>query len=149
MAVGTISVWQDGRVAQKQADGTWVRVSHLLRDDLWKRDEGTCGICGEPVDREDFHVDHIRPIAFGGSDCIENLQLAHPVCNLRKGSGHAGVTRQALQTIKDVNIAGLPDDVLAPFVEEYRRRLACCPCRTCEGRRRRDAEYRARKRAAA
>ncbi|HRJ02170.1 MAG TPA: HNH endonuclease signature motif containing protein [Hyphomonas sp.] len=30
--------------------------------------------------------DHIRPRAAGGSDSAENLQLAHGVCNRRKGS---------------------------------------------------------------
>ena len=52
-----------------------------------------CGICGRPVDKARKYpdplapsVDHIVPIARGGhpSD-IENLQLAHWICNERKG----------------------------------------------------------------
>lgn len=51
-----------------------------------------CGICGQPVDFDLKYpnplaatVDHIVPIAKGGHpSAIENLQLAHWICNRRK-----------------------------------------------------------------
>lgn len=50
-----------------------------------------CGICGFRVDltlhhRDPFapQIDHIVPFAKGGSHDIENLQLAHYRCNVRK-----------------------------------------------------------------
>jgi 5-methylcytosine-specific restriction endonuclease McrA len=52
---------------------------------------GTCGICGEPIFRCFKHphsfslsVDHILPLARGGSDALTNKQLAHLGCNSRK-----------------------------------------------------------------
>lgn len=54
--------------------------------DLLLRDGSVCGICGGPLDpiREEFHVDHIRPAAHGGTNDLSNLQLAHPLCNISK-----------------------------------------------------------------
>ena len=50
-----------------------------------------CGICGQPVDRSlkfpdpmSPTVDHIIPCARGGSDDLDNLQLAHRRCNRNK-----------------------------------------------------------------
>lgn len=51
-----------------------------------RRDRGICGICWRPVDPDDFHVDHIYPVILGGSDAMDNLQTAHPLCNLVKGA---------------------------------------------------------------
>jgi 5-methylcytosine-specific restriction endonuclease McrA len=47
--------------------------------------DGLCGICGEDVDPFDYHIDHIVPIPDGGDHCYENVQLAHPSCNVEKG----------------------------------------------------------------
>jgi 5-methylcytosine-specific restriction endonuclease McrA len=49
-----------------------------------ERDDGVCGICGGDVDPEDFHVDHIIPLARGGEHRYANVQPAHPWCNLSK-----------------------------------------------------------------
>lgn len=42
-----------------------------------------CGICYLLIEGA-FHIDHITPISKGGLHEIENLQLAHPFCNLSK-----------------------------------------------------------------
>ena len=54
--------------------------------EVWMRAGGVCGICSEPVELSDFHVDHIQPIVLGGEHSYANTQPAHPVCNLRKGT---------------------------------------------------------------
>jgi 5-methylcytosine-specific restriction endonuclease McrA len=51
-----------------------------------ERDDGHCGICGEPVSVADQSLDHIVPIARGGTHEPANVQLAHRVCNSRKGA---------------------------------------------------------------
>ena len=50
-----------------------------------KRDEGTCGICREPI-TGDWHIDHIVPLARGGEHSYKNTQAAHPLCNMSKGA---------------------------------------------------------------
>jgi len=57
-----------------------------------ERTNWTCGICGEPIDRTKSHpdsgygsIDHIVPLAIGGTNDEENLQIAHLLCNLQKG----------------------------------------------------------------
>ena len=62
-----------------------------LRLAIAERTDWNCGICGVPVDRRLMHpdpgygsIDHIVPLAAGGSNDPENLQIAHLLCNLRK-----------------------------------------------------------------
>lgn len=46
---------------------------------------GICALCLlAPLTA--YHVDHIIPLARGGSNWIENIQLTCPPCNLRKGA---------------------------------------------------------------
>lgn len=56
-----------------------------------------CHICGTAIDLEaprqngkvgwekGLHLDHVMPIALGGSDEIANVRPAHGLCNIRKG----------------------------------------------------------------
>lgn len=52
---------------------------------IWERDGGICGICKGPADPDDWHLDHIMPLARGGEHRRENVQVSHPLCNWRKG----------------------------------------------------------------
>lgn len=45
--------------------------------------ENNCAYCDKPL--EDYHLEHIRPIAVGGTNNIENLCIACPRCNLLCG----------------------------------------------------------------
>lgn len=64
--------------------------------EVYERDGWVCGICGEPVDANLKHpnplspsLDHIVPLALGGRHSRANTQLAHLVCNVRKGAREA------------------------------------------------------------
>lgn len=55
-------------------------------------DEPPCGICRQPInytlphqDPRSFVVDHIIPLALGGTDTLDNKQAAHRKCNRDKG----------------------------------------------------------------
>lgn len=57
------------------------------------RDGWGCGICGEFIDENVRHpdprsasVDHVVPLALGGLDTLENVRLAHLVCNASRGA---------------------------------------------------------------
>jgi 5-methylcytosine-specific restriction endonuclease McrA len=47
---------------------------------------GICAICSMPVIYEPAHIDHIVPLAAGGSHTQDNLQFTHARCNLAKGA---------------------------------------------------------------
>ena len=59
-----------------------------IPDDVWlaviQRDHGLCRYCGRPA--RPLHLDHVVPLAKGGTTVIENLVLACRSCNLRKGT---------------------------------------------------------------
>jgi 5-methylcytosine-specific restriction endonuclease McrA len=46
-----------------------------------------CHICSMViVDRSDLHMDHVIPLALGGTHTRDNIKPAHALCNLRKGA---------------------------------------------------------------
>lgn len=49
--------------------------------------KGRCACCGEPLQGK-YHADHNMPLALGGSNTDDNMQLLHPKCNLQKGAKH-------------------------------------------------------------
>lgn len=51
---------------------------------LHARDNGRCGICGEPVEITEMDIDHIVQLAEGGSDDPSNLRVTHAPCNRRR-----------------------------------------------------------------
>ena len=51
-----------------------------------------CWICGEPVAPDDATLEHIKPLADGGSSHIENLAISHGACNHGR---HAKAGREA------------------------------------------------------
>jgi len=61
------------------------RVSRIA---IYQRDDWTCHICGDPVDRDAVVpdlaapvLDHVVPLARGGSHSDDNLKTAHFYCN--------------------------------------------------------------------
>lgn len=61
--------------------------------DVFNRDGWVCGICSEPVSVEAVYpdplsasLDHVVPLSLGGAHSLENVQLAHLSCNVRKGA---------------------------------------------------------------
>lgn len=61
-------------------------IPKSLRDYVIERDEYVCGLCGGEVEPDDVHLDHIVPVTHGGQNEAGNLQVAHSICNLRKGN---------------------------------------------------------------
>ena len=55
-----------------------------------ERDGMICGICHEPVSEGTLSFDHIIALANGGPHTQDNLQVAHRICNSRKGSSKPG-----------------------------------------------------------
>jgi 5-methylcytosine-specific restriction enzyme A len=58
-----------------------------IRAHILKRDNYTCQNCGR-TDCCSPHIDHIKPVALGGTNDLENLQVLCANCNLTKGRRH-------------------------------------------------------------
>lgn len=78
----------------------WERFSHIRRareigaegkftkaevEALFQRQRGKCAYCAKPI-RNGYHVDHVIPLARGGTNWIANIALACAKCNITKGA---------------------------------------------------------------
>ena len=73
------------KIARRRARQRQVTVGEIDYRRVIARCEWTCGICGCPIEGA-YHFDHIMPLAAGGPHTEENLQMAHPRCNVMKGA---------------------------------------------------------------
>jgi 5-methylcytosine-specific restriction endonuclease McrA len=53
---------------------------------VFDRDGWVCHLCKEPVLRDDASLDHVLPLARGGSHTYDNVATAHVHCNIVRGS---------------------------------------------------------------
>ena len=56
------------------------------RSEIYIRDKGRCGICGEFIPLNEFTIDHIIPISKGGTYDYDNLQCCCFKCNQLKSN---------------------------------------------------------------
>lgn len=61
-------------------------LSKRVRFEVFKRDSFTCQYCGKQPPEVILHVDHIAPVAEGGSDDFDNLITSCQDCNLGKAA---------------------------------------------------------------
>ena len=54
----------------------------IIVDFLIKRDGLVCGICKQSLEGSVFHINHKIPVALGGTDTMDNVDLTHPKCNI-------------------------------------------------------------------
>jgi len=74
------------RARMKNAEGRLDKrmIQQVYEDNVKRFGQLTCYLCFQPVSFADASIDHRVPIARGGSNLYENLQIAHLTCNLRK-----------------------------------------------------------------
>lgn len=108
-------------------------VSKRTRFEVLKRDNHTCRYCGATAPDATLTVDHVTPIALGGTDDPSNLVAACRDCNAGKSSTtpadglvvdvredalrHAELTRQAYEVL--VQRMGERDDYIDEWAEAY------------------------------
>lgn len=75
---------QNRRARKRKNGGT---LSKGLAEKLFKLQKGKCPCCKQSLG-DDYHLDHIVPLALGGSNTDDNIQLLRLVCNLQKNAKH-------------------------------------------------------------
>lgn len=81
-----------------------------------------CYICGFHVELDEIHVDHVFPVAKGGTNDIGNLMPAHRLCNIRKGDKlNFPITRRDL-IASTAHIEAIPRNLTAQVRPEWESR---------------------------
>jgi 5-methylcytosine-specific restriction endonuclease McrA len=75
------------------------QVEPVNREIVAARDGWRCGICGGKVTRATWSMDHVVPLARGGSHTYLNVVLAHIRCNSRRGAGRRPVQAPLFATL--------------------------------------------------
>lgn len=70
-------------------------VSKRLRYEIFRRDNHTCRYCGASAPHVPLRVDHVTPVALGGTDTPENLVTSCEPCNSGKSSASPDATHVA------------------------------------------------------
>lgn len=68
-------------------------MQRWLEQLVFARAEGRCEYCQRPAwsSSVTFAIDHVRPVQHGGATAADNLALACPSCNLKKGPNLSAV----------------------------------------------------------
>jgi 5-methylcytosine-specific restriction endonuclease McrA len=74
--------YHHNRAARLQANGG--QLSKDLADKLMRHQRGLCINCREKLSVTGYQLDHIVPVALGGANADENIQLLCPPCNSSK-----------------------------------------------------------------
>lgn len=70
------------RAAEEAVEGSRrQRIPDDVRAFVWQRDEGRCVRCGS---EDDLQFDHVIPVAKGGGNAAENVQVLCGACNRAK-----------------------------------------------------------------
>lgn len=71
-------------------------ISKKVRFDVFKRDSFACQYCGATPPGAVLHIDHIHPVAEGGTNHSDNLVTACSSCNLGKAATPLSVVPKSL-----------------------------------------------------
>ena len=66
-----------------------------VRQAIYDRSGGHCGICGVEIAPDNWHADYVIPVAFGGESTLANGQALCQPCNAAKGRLEAKMALRA------------------------------------------------------
>jgi 5-methylcytosine-specific restriction endonuclease McrA len=90
---GYMTAWK--KLNSEKVKARKIASSKRRRAWLFQVQGGRCAICGQRLGKS-THIDHIVPLALGGSNARSNLQLTHPDCNLAKRARDPFIHAQSL-----------------------------------------------------
>jgi DNA-directed RNA polymerase subunit RPC12/RpoP len=78
------------------------KVSAALRRTVWDRAGSRCEYCGaaECFSPVGFHCEHVVAVQHKGKSVIDNLAVACPACNYRKGTNLTGIDELSGQVVR-------------------------------------------------
>ena len=99
-------------------------VTKRTRYEVLKRDNHTCRYCGASAPDFPLRIDHVTPVALGGSDSPDNLVAACQDCNAGKSSTspNADVVEDVKQA--DIKWAGAIKRVASARARQHKKRDA-------------------------
>lgn len=96
------SAARKGALSRALGNGFGIRTELVRPHRVWARDDYTCHICGLPTVERGVPglepvLDHVRPVANGGTHTYDNIRCAHALCNSVKSDSLANPdTRRAV-----------------------------------------------------
>jgi len=105
-------------------------VSKRTRFEVLKRDNHTCRYCGATVPDAVLTVDHVTPVALGGSDDPSNLVAACRDCNAGKSSTSPDAA--VVEDVKQVDIQWANAMRRAAAIRQRARKRKLDYCRAFE-----------------
>lgn len=94
-------------------------IPRKLRHEVFKRDGYRCRECGATNKQTRLHIDHIIPVAKGGTNDLSNLQTLCEECNVAKATDEwVGGVSQDDVILKSSVLPGIPLYDFEPMSEE-------------------------------
>lgn len=94
-----------------------ITMTKNIRLIIFEKYNGRCAYCGREIKAIQFHVDHIQPKCFGGTDELDNLNPSCSSCNNYKLNYTIEEFRAALKKL-------FSDEVEYLFKSSGKRKLA-------------------------
>lgn len=91
-------------------------IPKTTRDIVYENGHGICAICGRPVMKNNFTIDHIIPLSRGGKNKISNYQIACSDCNRLKGGRMDNELTKSLASILYNQIQKSPNDEVSDIL---------------------------------
>jgi len=86
LVVVFLIIWAKQNADDEDANKLTPARRRTAKSWLFHKQEEKCNYCGRKLSEEYFELDHIEPIARGGEDRLDNLQLLCSPCNKRKAT---------------------------------------------------------------
>lgn len=98
-------------------------VSKRLRYEILRRDSHTCRYCGASAPSTPLRVDHVTPVALGGTDTPDNLVTSCEPCNSGKSSSTVDATLVANVSSDALRWAAALEQAAALLLEQEQPKL--------------------------